>query len=389
MRSWSKVFPLGDAPQKHEVWIDNLTAKKYPVTVTYGKEVKIFDLKVHEVEDYAAVVRRVRSKCRKIFSGRDLKKIMQCLVCGKKTDDKNKVFEVYGAVYVTCGNCSHVYLQKFVDENALSGYYTKSKSYQKTYAEVRNSKVRVEGVAKPKARWSIEQYKHVFGRQPKSILDVGAGSGHFIKACRDLGLKADGIELSETGRKFSKDFFNIELKSADFIKEWKKFTGYDIVTFWGVVEHVWQPTKLLSSARQALSEKNGLVIAAVPHWNSFSTAVQGIFSKSIVRHLDPSSHVSCFTDASIATAFVKAGLDISAAWYFGMDAYEFITQSSYFLRNKQSFSTNKHSFSTNKQSFSSNKALIEFLRPSVNRLQYSIDCAMLSDEIALAGKVTR
>lgn len=368
MSRWLKLYPLKDSRIRDEVWTDQINSKKYNIRVTYGKELEIFDLKVHEMTDYAAAIRRVRKKCKKIFASKDTKRINKCLVCGASANNSVEVFAVYTATYKQCNVCSHVYLEKYAHEKYLYKYYSKSRSYQKTYAEVKNSKIRVEGVAKPKAQWAVAEYKRIFKKKPTSILDIGAGSGHFVRACRDLGLKADGIEFSETGRKFSKNFFDVELISADFARDWKKFAGYDIVTFWGVVEHVTEPIKLLKTARSTIAVNNGLVIAAVPHWSSFSTAVQKVFPKTIVRHLDPSGHVSCFTDASIATAFVKAGLDISSAWYYGMDAYELLTQSTFFMRDKK---------------------LIELFRPSINQLQFAIDGAMLSDEIALAGKVAK
>jgi hypothetical protein len=46
----------------------------------------------------------------------------------------------------------------------------------------------------------------------------------------------------------------------------------------------------------------------------------------VARHLDPTSHVNCFSDASIATALYESGFKPIAAWYFGMDIYETLIQ---------------------------------------------------------------
>lgn len=366
MMTWSKTLPLGKSASSDEVWIDNKSGKKYKVHVTYGKEVKIFDLKIREVADYSAVLKKVKNTCGIIFNGTHLKSVKRCLVCSTSSKNSETVFKVYGAAYLQCKVCSHVYLKKYVDNKYLFNYYSKSKTYQKTYAEEKNSKIRVESVAKPKALWAIAEYKRIFGKNPKSILDVGAGSGHFVKACREMGISADGIEISDVGRKFAKDYFGVDLISADFINHFKKFKNFDIITFWGVVEHVIQPVELLKAAKSAFAGEKGIVIAAVPHWGSFSTAVQKIFPKTIVRHLDPSGHISCFTDESIATAYRMAGLEIAGSWFYGMDAYELITQSAYSLKEKK---------------------LIQLLKPFINDLQFSLDNAALSDEIALVGKV--
>ena len=122
---------------------------------------------------------------------------------------------------------------------------------------------------------------------------------------------------------------------------------------------------LLKAAYNALSGRNTLVVAEVPRWNCLSTAMQSLFPKAVVRHLDPLGHINCFTDSSLATAFLISGFAPAAAWYFGMDAYELITQLSYLLKDNR---------------------VINAFGNSIPSLQGAIDSAQLSDEVVLAGK---
>jgi hypothetical protein len=46
----------------------------------------------------------------------------------------------------------------------------------------------------------------------------------------------------------------------------------------------------------------------------------------VARHMDPTSHVNAFSDESLCTALVEEGFAPVAAWYFGMDAWEFVVQ---------------------------------------------------------------
>lgn len=71
-----------------------------------------------------------------------------------------------------------------------------------------------------------------------------------------------------------------------------------------------------------------------------------------------------FTDSSLATAFVKSGFDITAAWYFGMDIYELIFQ--WTLCNND-------------------KELIQNIKHYIPRLQDTIDRSRLSDSMVLVG----
>lgn len=360
--SWSITSDFENKKRKKEIWKTGKT--RFDVDVKFGKEVKIFSLKVNEVENYTASVKGLKSAGRKLFGSNKLHRIEKCLVCSRSSKDAELVFVVYGANYVQCRQCSHVFLKRALTPGALKAYYTKDKRYQKNYAEVRNSKIRVEQVAKPKALWAVEQFSNSFGRKPKKILDVGAGSGHFVKACRDLGIAADGLEISETGRNFALDFFNIEMIGGDFLKDWRNFADYDIVTFWGVIEHVLNPIDFIKTAKKVLRRNKGLIVSEVPRWSSFSTSVQQIYNKSIVRHLDPFGHISCFTDASVADLYLRGGLKVTGAWYYGMDAYELIMQLAYVQKDHRLIAASAKNF---------------------NHLQSSLDLARLSDQVAIAG----
>ncbi|GAI18604.1 unnamed protein product, partial [marine sediment metagenome] len=212
---------------------------------------------------------------------------------------------------------------------------SKDSNYQATYADKRTTKTRVQQVAIPKAKWITKQFERIYGRKPKSILDVGAGSGHFVHACRNLGIMADATEISESGRRFCKENFGFELINKDFMEEWEAFADYEVLAFWGVVEHVPYPLEMLKAASMALAGGEGLIAVEVPRWDCFTTAIQTEFSNSIVRHLDPLGHINVFTDSSLATVFETCRFEIVAAWYFGMDAYELVTQLSYSLDNNK------------------------------------------------------
>ena len=266
-------------------------------------------------------------------------------------------------MYVQCLKCSHVFVRRIPDKAQIEKFYAQSEGYQKTYADAKTAEKRLREIAKPKLLWLVGHFEKLYGRSPKKILDVGAGSGHFVKACKDLGIEADGLEISQSGREFCKKVFGFELINKDFVKKWRDFKNYDVITFWGVIEHVPYPMEMLAVASKIIA-RNGLVVAEVPRWNSLSTVIQGVFPESIIRHLDPLGHINCFTDESLVRAFSLNKLDISAAWYFGMDAYELIMQLANYLEDD---------------------AIIEKLKSLIPDFQKNVDLALLSDEMAVAA----
>jgi 2-polyprenyl-3-methyl-5-hydroxy-6-metoxy-1,4-benzoquinol methylase len=72
------------------------------------------------------------------------------------------------------------------------------------------------------------------------ILDMGCGNGDFIKYCKSLGIQASGMSISkEQVKQMKKDGLDVYLGSYRELQP--QFIGkYDIVTFWGSLEHMTQ-----------------------------------------------------------------------------------------------------------------------------------------------------
>ena len=362
---WQRIMPFESKKIQKETWIceDTNHQRKYDVEVTLGKEIDILSLKVDSIEKFCEKVAITRSSRISVYQNEDnLERVEFCPICGNSSDVSKPILNIYGASYCQCPNCLHYYLLYRPTEEYLRKFYKTDTQYQSTYADKRTLNIRMDQVVVPKVKYVLGQYKKRYGRLPESIFDVGAGSGHFVYACRKLGVHCEGIEISDSGRAFCKDNFGIELFDLDFLKEAEKI-NCDVVTFWGLIEHVSSPIEMLKSSILALN-KEGMVIADVPRWDSFSTAVHCAFPDSVIRHLDPMDHIQCFSDSSLATAFSLSGYDIVAAWYFGMDAYELATQLSYILGENK---------------------ILDVMREKIPLFQKRLDLAKLSDFMVFVG----
>ncbi len=354
---WFRNIPLESSNHQKEIWgFDKGDGQHiYGMDVTFGKPVDILSLKANMVEDYQNKV-NIISKSRKEIYKTKLKEVEHCPICGKR--QFKSALQIYGARYVQCENCTHYFVRAIPSKEVLDEFYKKDTEYQSTYADPKTTQTRINQVAIPKLHWIIKQYERLYGKKPNKILDVGAGSGHFVKACKDVGYKAVGIEPSISGRKFASLNLEVELEDGDFPKNYGHFEDFDIVTFWGVLEHVTNPMSFLWAAKQVVSKQN-LVVAEVPRWDCLSTTIQTIFPNSVVRHLDPLGHIQCFTDSSLATAFVENGYSPVACWLFGMDAYEMLAQLN----------------------------VLNELGEYIPQIQERLDLAKLSDEVVICGKV--
>lgn len=335
------------------------------VDVYLGKPLDVFSLKKDVVAAFEQSLAGIRLSRKALFRPQATETVSKCPVCGAVSKKSVLKLVVYGAHYHECSECTHHFVINRPRSGVLKDFYSKSARYAATYTSKKTVDLRLKQVAIPKAKWAIEQYRKIYGSYPRSILDVGAGAGHFVQACRKMGFSANGIEVSQPSRDFCRENFGFDLINMDFIGASKKMSMVDMITFWGVIEHVPNPVVFLKEASKLVPKSRGLVIAEVPRWNCISTLIQSVFSEAIVRHLDPLGHISCFTDESLRRSFELGGFTPVAAWYFGMDAYELAMQFANLVKNKM--------------------VLRMFLR-HVNALQTRIDKERLSDEMVFAAR---
>lgn len=72
------------------------------------------------------------------------------------------------------------------------------------------------------------------------ILDIGCGNGDFIKYCKSLGIETTGISISKEQVVYLKNQ-GLDVYYGSYRELQPQFIGkYDIVTFWGSLEHITQ-----------------------------------------------------------------------------------------------------------------------------------------------------
>ena len=326
---WFKQSPLvGDGERSNESWIrkDNGTAEEFPVDLYLGKKTNLLTLKKNIVESIKSQVEYYNKSRKELYAG-DNEYVSECPVTGISTEETKEVANIYGAVYVQTPDTGHVYVKNRPTKNTIHDFYLNNVTYAATYTDKKAAESRLNSIAVPWVNWTIDVFEKQYGRKPKKILDVGSGAGHFVEACRRAGLTADGIELSQSSRDFAKEIWGFEMDGRDFIEAAVDYEGYDIVTFWGLLEHTPNPGRILDAAYQVVSKSNaGMVISKLPRWDSLSSAAQRLNPETIIRHIDPMGHIMLFTDASAAEMYYLHKFKPIAAWYYGMDVYETLMQ---------------------------------------------------------------
>jgi len=157
----------------------------------------------------------------------------------------------------------------------------------------------------------------------KEWLDIGSADDSVVTVCEKKGFDVTGIELSENSRKFAKKFRNIDLY-PNSLEEFNEFssTKWDVISFFGVLEHLPEPMKILKLCHTML-KKDGIIVIDVPNYNSISSYVQKL-TKKPHRHLVPVEHIMLFTIQSIEFGLKKAGFKPFSTWMWGMDVIELL-----------------------------------------------------------------
>jgi hypothetical protein len=296
--------------------------RAFAVDVRLGKPLDVLGLKdtsLAEVREYEQLLRTTATA----LYGVPGSPVAACPCCGEDAGRATEALRVFGIAYVRCPSCGHGFVREQPAPEALDRLFAESEDHSSTYTDPDTLEIRMAQVVRPKVDWVLDTFRSQHGRDPASAIDVGAGGGHMVAGFAERSLAAGGYELSASSRRFASAAFGIELDESDFLTA--PGDPVDIVTFWGLLEYTRDPGAFVAAARRRLAG-DGLLVVEVPRFECVGTAVQAGPGAVVSRHLDPTSHVNCFTDSSLATILLAGGFRPVAAWYFGMDAYEVLVQ---------------------------------------------------------------
>jgi len=102
----------------------------------------------------------------------------------------------------------------------------------------------------------------------QNILEIGAGSGHFIRLARDSGIQVKGIELNEAAVAAAKRE-GLPVERVDLEEAANLYSGtFDAVCSFQVLEHVSDPREFIEYSVRLL-KPGGLLIYCVPNPECF------------------------------------------------------------------------------------------------------------------------
>jgi len=149
----------------------------------------------------------------------------------------------------------------------------------------------------------------------KKLLDIGAGTGHFLKRAQDSGFSVLGLEPDSDARKVALEQNQIELRTLDQLYHLDN-DSYDCVTMWHVLEHVYDLREDVNQI-SSLVKPGGVWIIAVPNYTSFDARYYGSFWAAY----DVPRHLYHFSPASVVPFIEQFGFQFEEQLPMKFDAY--------------------------------------------------------------------
>lgn len=191
-----------------------------------------------------------------------MKAAARCDLCGGAYHDlmfvgRDRLFGIKGEFpLVRCQDCGLIYICPRPSFEEMARFYPQDDYdlYQKAAGLKDRSMEELERLLGPR-KGKIEAYK-----RPGRLLDIGFGDGSFLYFMKEGGWDVTGVDFNEkvvelVGRNLGINTVAGQLEEAHFPD-----SAFDVVTLWGVLEHVQSPRRTIEEISRITRDQALLVI---------------------------------------------------------------------------------------------------------------------------------
>jgi len=158
--------------------------------------------------------------------------------------------------------------------------------------------------------WATRRALRLGEAQPgERVLDLGCGAGRFVRALREIGADAVGVEIAEGAlERARRNVPGADLRRVEPDGSLPLGHGeVDLVWCSEVLEHVADTTSFLTEARRVLAPGGRILVTVPDHGVARRTAIALAGHE---RHYDPlGQHLRFYTRRSLAAALEATGFE--------------------------------------------------------------------------------
>lgn len=253
---------------------------------------------------YEAMVRRFSILAEKLIENKDYYKDLEPYLSCKDYTVSNEVYQVmlnkeFDMLVTTPvpKNLGDYYKS----EDYISHTDSKKSLFDKVYQNVKNITLKRK-----------LKLINSFNVSSKNILDVGAGTGDFLKVCKQNSWNVFGTEPSLDARTIAA---RKEIQLKENLSAYKN-QQFDVITLWHVLEHVENLSKYIVELNTLLKD-DGRLLIAVPNFKSFD-------AKYYNEHwaaFDVPRHLWHFSQNSIHKLFGLVNMKVEKTLPMKFDAF--------------------------------------------------------------------
>lgn len=147
----------------------------------------------------------------------------------------------------------------------------------------------------------------------RRLLDIGCGSGTFLKLAREAGFRVKGLEASPEAGEAAEKILPGRVVVGDERELIRRGATFHLLTLFHVLEHLPRPLEYLRRIRRLLAEDGGLVVQ-VPDSHSIQATLLG----SRWYGLDCPRHIHNFTARALIELLGRAGFRVRRVRHFSL-----------------------------------------------------------------------
>lgn len=200
---------------------------------------------------------------------------------------KVKDYSVSNEIFTLVKNNKYGYLETTPQPklNELTSYYestdyishtnSKRNLFEKIYHTVREITLKQK----------INLIKSQHESDQKHVLDIGCGTGHFLKSCLNEGWNITGVEPNPQARTIASQLTKKNILDSKELFQLKP-SSFDVITLWHVLEHLPDLEHHMQQFKNLL-KPDGILIVAVPNYKSEDASYYGKYwaAYDVPRHL--------------------------------------------------------------------------------------------------------
>jgi len=237
---------------------------------------------------------------------------MACIIC--KSDQEKKAFFYKSTQYYKCKGCGLIRTLPFPSNDELIVHYQRGFDAD-NYSILSANKDVYTHIYKQ----YLNIIKGTIELRGKKILDIGCFTGDFLDMAKNEGALTFGVELQDVAaaianEKHSGRILNCDVNNAVFKEK------FDIITAFGLIEHIKKPEGLLRLAYSNLVE-GGLLVLQTPNSGSLSARLLGKYWPPYT----PVEHIHHFSSSNIKLFLKNFNfIDISVSPHFKQLSVEYV-----------------------------------------------------------------